>query len=59
MSKGILRKYGEGNGQLGVGIGGRHDYVLKVLVETLERCPEIDPNQEMGQENLRDVRGSP
>ena len=56
MSKGILRKYGEGNRQLGVGIGGRHAYVLKGLVETERRCPEIDPNQETEFRNRHDDR---
>jgi hypothetical protein len=56
MSKGILRKYGEGNGQLGVGIGGRHTYVLKGHVETLRICPEIDPNQEIKFRNRHDDR---
>ena len=56
MRKGILRKYGEGNGQLGVGIGSRHVYVLKGRVKTLRRCPEIDPNQETEFRNRHDDR---
>ncbi len=56
MIEGILRKYGEGNRQLGVGIGGRHAYVLKGHIETLRRCPEIDPNQETEFRNRHDDR---